>query len=406
MDPSAPSFRSLCKDADASAFAPPTKLKSFLPPQIQHDSAPIKSEQDVLDTHRTWSKDELPSYQHFQEEIRRFRWLSLNQVMPSYQQLPPPQLSWSESDHGVHQHWSWLNDSAPLSSSTVCELKSNSTGLETISSPQVVVAPRGRFQPHIQQTMDFIPTQRCSSSFELQQTYSSRPQKQPGARPLTHHHSAIPGLSFVRESSSYTSNVSASLNPHNKMQFDAQPAICAEAWHQLSPPSASLKLLATFANRSDFAHQLEAHHNSQHKQAASAGHSFFPADTYVPVLTSRSRKASNDRTEHTRGPSAFNAKEKLYKTEICRNWEEKGFCYYGDRCQFAHGEHELRQVPRNPLWKTKPCKRFKLYGSCQFAKRCCFSHDVDLKPEQAASVDRARRSSLLQRVGIVPSVTR
>ena len=31
-----------------------------------------------------------------------------------------------------------------------------------------------------------------------------------------------------------------------------------------------------------------------------------------------------------------------FKTEICRNYKEKGSCLYADLCQFAHGKHELR----------------------------------------------------------------
>ena len=34
-------------------------------------------------------------------------------------------------------------------------------------------------------------------------------------------------------------------------------------------------------------------------------------------------------------------KEKIdktkFKTEMCKNWIETGFCRYHDRCQFAHG---------------------------------------------------------------------
>lgn len=29
------------------------------------------------------------------------------------------------------------------------------------------------------------------------------------------------------------------------------------------------------------------------------------------------------------------------KYEMCKNWREKGSCRYGDKCLFAHGEHEL-----------------------------------------------------------------
>lgn len=48
------------------------------------------------------------------------------------------------------------------------------------------------------------------------------------------------------------------------------------------------------------------------------------------------------------GPSANNRKLGLYKTELCRSWEEKGSCRYGPKCQFAHGEEEIRKVARHP----------------------------------------------------------
>jgi len=58
------------------------------------------------------------------------------------------------------------------------------------------------------------------------------------------------------------------------------------------------------------------------------------------------------------GPSANNRKLGLYKTELCRSWEEKGTCRYGPKCQFAHGEDEIRKVTRHP----KVCK--KMFCHC------------------------------------------
>jgi hypothetical protein len=52
------------------------------------------------------------------------------------------------------------------------------------------------------------------------------------------------------------------------------------------------------------------------------------------------------------GPSANNRKLGLYKTELCRSWEEKGTCRYATKCQFAHGEDELRKVARHPKVST------------------------------------------------------
>ncbi|KAJ5076954.1 mRNA decay activator protein zfp36l1 [Anaeramoeba ignava] len=65
----------------------------------------------------------------------------------------------------------------------------------------------------------------------------------------------------------------------------------------------------------------------------------------------------------------------LYKTELCRSWEETGFCKYGGKCQFAHGEHELRNIARHPKYKTQVCKSFHKDGFCCYGKRCRFIHD-------------------------------
>ena len=124
------------------------------------------------------------------------------------------------------------------------------------------------------------------------------------------------------------------------------------------------------------------------------------------------------------GPSPNNRKLNLYKTELCRSWEEKGswsvfyvsnptlrvepkaddgsattfaFSRYGVKCQFAHGIHELRDVARHPKvslslgvssfgrglttlclrqFKSEICRTFWTQGSCPYGKRCCFIHAV------------------------------
>lgn len=41
------------------------------------------------------------------------------------------------------------------------------------------------------------------------------------------------------------------------------------------------------------------------------------------------------------------------QTELCRSWKESGSCRYGSKCQFAHGEKELKPVQRHPKYKTE-----------------------------------------------------
>ena len=80
--------------------------------------------------------------------------------------------------------------------------------------------------------------------------------------------------------------------------------------------------------------------------------------SYGVPLTAQSMTMNNTGSSHTNanggnGPSANNRKLGLYKTELCRSWEEKGTCRYGAKCQFAHGEEELRKVQRHP--KVRAC---------------------------------------------------
>lgn len=66
-----------------------------------------------------------------------------------------------------------------------------------------------------------------------------------------------------------------------------------------------------------------------------------------------------------------------YKTELCRPFQENGFCKYGDKCQFAHGEQDLRCLPRHPKYKTELCRTFHTRGFCPYGLRCHFIHSMD-----------------------------
>ncbi|XP_049612021.1 mRNA decay activator protein ZFP36L1b [Syngnathus scovelli] len=66
-----------------------------------------------------------------------------------------------------------------------------------------------------------------------------------------------------------------------------------------------------------------------------------------------------------------------YKTELCRPFEENGSCKYGDKCQFAHGMHELRSLTRHPKYKTDLCRTFHTVGFCPYGPRCHFIHNPE-----------------------------
>ncbi|MEW5302480.1 MAG: hypothetical protein WDW38_002363 [Sanguina aurantia] len=74
-------------------------------------------------------------------------------------------------------------------------------------------------------------------------------------------------------------------------------------------------------------------------------------------------------------PSVPGRQHSLYKTELCRSWDESGSCRYGSKCQFAHGREELRPVQRHGKPKPEGCRAFAMTGSCPYGSRCRFVHN-------------------------------
>ena len=85
--------------------------------------------------------------------------------------------------------------------------------------------------------------------------------------------------------------------------------------------------------------------------------------------------------------------QNLYKTELCRSFEETGSCRYGAKCQFAHGREELRPVLRHPKYKTEVCKTFHTIGTCPYGKRCRFIHSLPNGAPAAGEGDAAPSAS-------------
>ncbi|CAL8350727.1 unnamed protein product [Lota lota] len=71
-----------------------------------------------------------------------------------------------------------------------------------------------------------------------------------------------------------------------------------------------------------------------------------------------------------------------YKTELCRSFAESSVCKYGNKCQFAHGLDELRDLNRHPKYKTEPCRTFHTIGFCPYGIRCHFVHNNEDDLEQ------------------------
>lgn len=99
----------------------------------------------------------------------------------------------------------------------------------------------------------------------------------------------------------------------------------------------------------------------------------------TPALLGEHKKLDRSMSEPAekvqRQPSQANSSR--YKTELCRPFEENGVCKYGDKCQFAHGMHELRNLQRHPKYKTELCRTFHTTGFCPYGPRCHFIHNSE-----------------------------
>ncbi|KAJ3736897.1 hypothetical protein DFJ43DRAFT_384785 [Lentinula guzmanii] len=190
----------------------------------------------------------------------------------------------------------------------------------------------------------------------------SRVQQQHNVFPRAHHHSASDPTA-IRDPAAIAL-LNNGMSPFPASMFPANLGAAPPPQMQMYPPSF---YGAQDGYRSDpvavaqaMANRLQAQYTGQYAM--------------VPPQLDGGMPSPSSSAGNQNGPSANNRKLGLYKTELCRSWEEKGSCRYGSKCQFAHGEEELRKVSRHPKYKTEICRTFWVSGSCPYGKRCCFIH--------------------------------
>lgn len=109
-----------------------------------------------------------------------------------------------------------------------------------------------------------------------------------------------------------------------------------------------------------------------------------PQKQHAPIFKTASDPVKINRKDATeKRPNGAVINSSRYKTELCRAYQDSGTCKYGDKCQFAHGTHELRALPRHPKYKTELCRTFHSTGYCPYGPRCHFVH----KPEERRTVE-------------------
>ncbi|TPX33465.1 hypothetical protein SmJEL517_g03618 [Synchytrium microbalum] len=176
-------------------------------------------------------------------------------------------------------------------------------------------------------------------------------------------------------------------NPYN----NTSPVL---TWKPHSPPQTPMRRLQKLESAQDARvndHSHNHNHTSNNSNYASRTHSADTTRHNSPKrsITPQSPKvASSTHSSPSHGNSSKTKSPALYKTEICRSFEENGGrCKYGNKCQFAHGLNELRPLDRHPRYKTSRCKTFWETGNCPYGKRCCFIHTTrDVEDKATKSI--------------------
>lgn len=110
------------------------------------------------------------------------------------------------------------------------------------------------------------------------------------------------------------------------------------------------------------------------RQTSSSNRDFSTTSSSAASPTSSSPKSS---PSSPLPPQSQSQPSSRYKTELCRPYQEHGSCKYGEKCQFAHGHAELRNVNRHPKYKTDLCRTYHSVGFCPYGPRCHFIHALD-----------------------------
>ena len=93
-----------------------------------------------------------------------------------------------------------------------------------------------------------------------------------------------------------------------------------------------------------------------------------------------------------------------YKTMLCKHFTSPKGCSFGDKCQFAHGEEELKGIngiinpmmipqkkgPNPQNYKIVKCKYWEKDGTCCYGTLCSFAHgDAELRTKSQNMMNQA-----------------
>jgi hypothetical protein len=105
--------------------------------------------------------------------------------------------------------------------------------------------------------------------------------------------------------------------------------------------------------RMNYGHEAQAQFSLMQQFGGYAGY----AGHFVPAVQRPKKQIQfNSREDMIKYIENFRTN---YKTELCKNFMETGFCEFNDECAYAHGLGELNLKQKSHKnYKTKMCKKW------------------------------------------------
>ncbi|CDW98674.1 hypothetical protein [Sporisorium scitamineum] len=352
MSPYSNSFQLATRDANPIAFSRP---KPHLFPALQNrqNNAPAQSGPNILDVTEVWRENLRRNAQSLDEQIDGFSQLKLSKpVSPSQ-----PSLSFAqpgpESALGQDKKWPWMGETPNLSSSPVSDISGGSTargaqspdrfssvGSQTwpsFPSWDMSVAAAHNFSLANETPAFRAPRERlsldslngsafASTSGDRQyqpQTHDSLLKQHGGFDFSTQAPSNPP-----RQKSTFVSTTRTNFEPSTPALSMARAPIgngavskAVSVNNASNLPPASLDFLS-------ITHPRSPPQEWQYGQGGQASSSISPSSPSATRLEVGARNMAHGKKSGPAEPAPSNRKSVLYKTEMCRNWEEKGHCFY------------------------------------------------------------------------------
>ena len=173
-------------------------------------------------------------------------------------------------------------------------------------------------------------------------------------------HSPLPG-NYSIESHSH-SNRSSQNDVHQSLKHRHQidPSISnGQSTNRANHESISGHNSYQFSTKRQQLNQHNNNHHHHHHQHHQQQHYHSHHKSNSPSTSSSSISS----------PFQKNFNSALYKTELCRQYIDIGHCDYAEKCLFAHGKNELKELPKY----RRICVSWA-NGYCQFGSNCMFMH--------------------------------